>query len=694
MTISTTGNVITLAGNGGTTTFSFSFVGAGASDIFVTYTDLNGVAHSLSTSDYTLGLNPASVGQLWGIGGTVTYPISGSPIASGTYLTIERTLPLTQDVSISNQGAFYPQAVEQGLDKLEMQIQQLNTDNLYTMKFPQTDTALPDTLPSETFRQNKYLYFDASGQPTVTAGTPSTSSLIGASTKLVFLSAQVSLSAANALADSLTGTLVIDKNWSLTADLTITAPIVWFTGGIIDCNGHNLEFQTSFLPYPTIQAGPYQIIETHSHGGHITGAIMNTVLYPEWLGALPGSGNSGFTNSALVELEAFNAQSGIIGDYIIQFSGGAYYLTTAITNGTAGKATRWFGVDGYAGGPDATNVTQTGVNLPVRIFQGASSASGKGVYMKNLYLQGNGSAACIEVRDWCFFEHTENIYDGCAIGVFIRDNVSTRFAENVRGHRNLYNYGLTSYGIKFQTDSGTDSFRGFSETQFVFSRSHSAPATGTTFIYIDSAHGSWVYGAELTGTVTNLTNDAMYVIDCQAFGCFFRNFSLDVEQQAGGSITFGKTNPCYFGGPYTTNGSNSLIKGGTAVFDCTSIFGGAITTINRGWAKIDPFVISTNATFTIPTPVIGGTVMAFRFVIDDAFDFSSVVEAEIAVDTIGTAHYINKVFVNNFYNGLSLTFTTSQISVNSSGQLTFTINASGNPMTVSGVTEYYGGRAV
>ena len=42
MTVSTTTNVINYAGNDATTVFSFSFIGAAASDISVTYTNLAG----------------------------------------------------------------------------------------------------------------------------------------------------------------------------------------------------------------------------------------------------------------------------------------------------------------------------------------------------------------------------------------------------------------------------------------------------------------------------------------------------------------------------------------------------------------------------------------------------------------------------------------------------------------------------
>lgn len=129
MTISTTTSTITIAGNASTTVFSFPFVADSPSTMEVLYTDASGNTSTLSPSLYTLFINAPATGQLWGIGGTVTYPNTGSPpvpIAVGTFLTITRIVPLTQTVSISNQGAFYPQAVEQALDLLELQLQQVD----------------------------------------------------------------------------------------------------------------------------------------------------------------------------------------------------------------------------------------------------------------------------------------------------------------------------------------------------------------------------------------------------------------------------------------------------------------------------------------------------------------------------------------------------------------------------------------
>jgi len=126
MTVSTQTSQVTYFGNGSTTSWTFPFIGVAASDIEVSYTNLAGTTTILGPSQYTLTLNPAAVGSLWGIGGTVIYPISGSAITTGTFLTIRRIVPFQQTTSISNQGAFYPQAIEQALDLLELQLQQIS----------------------------------------------------------------------------------------------------------------------------------------------------------------------------------------------------------------------------------------------------------------------------------------------------------------------------------------------------------------------------------------------------------------------------------------------------------------------------------------------------------------------------------------------------------------------------------------
>lgn len=125
-TISNTQSQTVLYGNGSTNVFSFSFVADSASDLQVIYTNATGQQTTLLPSQYLVAISPVQPGDLWGVGGTVTYPLMGSPIVSGTSITIQRAIPLVQDTSMSNQGDFYPQVTEAALDTSVMQTQQVS----------------------------------------------------------------------------------------------------------------------------------------------------------------------------------------------------------------------------------------------------------------------------------------------------------------------------------------------------------------------------------------------------------------------------------------------------------------------------------------------------------------------------------------------------------------------------------------
>lgn len=117
-TVGTTTNMTVGQGNGVTTTFSYNFIIPSASTAIITYTTPAGVATTLAPNQYTI----TGIGNT--AGGTVTYPLMGSPIASGATLTIERLVPYTQTTSIANQGPTF-RAIEGALDNLTYQTQQL-----------------------------------------------------------------------------------------------------------------------------------------------------------------------------------------------------------------------------------------------------------------------------------------------------------------------------------------------------------------------------------------------------------------------------------------------------------------------------------------------------------------------------------------------------------------------------------------
>jgi hypothetical protein len=173
MTISTTQSSSgPLGGNGLTTAFTFNFVADSAADISVIYTNASGINTTLNPSQYALTINPAGSNQLWGIGGVVTYPLTGSPIATGTYLTINRILPLTQKTSVQNQGNYYAQVTEQALDTLCMEIQQVSAAQPRAIQIPITDpTTINTILPAASARANMVLSFDNLGNVITSAPT-------------------------------------------------------------------------------------------------------------------------------------------------------------------------------------------------------------------------------------------------------------------------------------------------------------------------------------------------------------------------------------------------------------------------------------------------------------------------------------------------------------------------------------------
>lgn len=125
MTITNQQSAVTTQGNGSTTSFTFNFLIPTSASCQVQIYDTT--VTPATTSSVTASLFTVSgVGVT--TGGVVSYPLSGSPLSSGQYLTISRVLPIVQETTIRNQGNFYPAAVENALDNLTMIAQQLQQD--------------------------------------------------------------------------------------------------------------------------------------------------------------------------------------------------------------------------------------------------------------------------------------------------------------------------------------------------------------------------------------------------------------------------------------------------------------------------------------------------------------------------------------------------------------------------------------
>lgn len=177
MTVNNSANKVIAAGTGAQTAFGFAFIAVKSSDLAVIVTDSSGIETTLQPAQYNVALNPTLPGQIWAIGGTVTYPLTGSPIPLGSTLTIVRQLSLTQLVALGNQGNEFPSAVETALDLLEMQIQQVAELFQRSIVAPVVDpSSINLIMPPAAQRANTGLAFDSQGN--VIAGTTPATGLI------------------------------------------------------------------------------------------------------------------------------------------------------------------------------------------------------------------------------------------------------------------------------------------------------------------------------------------------------------------------------------------------------------------------------------------------------------------------------------------------------------------------------------
>ena len=160
MTVFSTSSRVIYLGNDSTSTFAFAFKVNQPADFAVVYTDATGLDYTLSPSQYaasSFGLDA---------GGSVTYPLpGGSPIATGTRLTIYRDVAVTQPTSLSNQGAMWPQVIEAALDRLTYVAQKVTDAVSRSLVISPTDSASLSVLPNATQRANSVLAFDSPGQP-------------------------------------------------------------------------------------------------------------------------------------------------------------------------------------------------------------------------------------------------------------------------------------------------------------------------------------------------------------------------------------------------------------------------------------------------------------------------------------------------------------------------------------------------
>lgn len=132
-------------GNDATTSFTFSFKVFSALDIYVQLQTATGTVSTLTPyADYGVTLN---ANQDTSPGGSVTYPVSGAPLATGERLTIMGGMDITQETDLPAGGRYSALTIENAFDKLTMVDQEQQEQLNRSLVIPSTAAWASNDLP-------------------------------------------------------------------------------------------------------------------------------------------------------------------------------------------------------------------------------------------------------------------------------------------------------------------------------------------------------------------------------------------------------------------------------------------------------------------------------------------------------------------------------------------------------------------
>lgn len=133
-------------GNDAATSFPFDFKIFADSDLRVVLRDTLTAEYLLTLDvDYSVSMNPD---QNADPGGSISYPLSGSPLATGERLTISTGLQLSQQTVFTNLGKFFPATVEDTFDRLTMLLRQIQAESVRAIRVPVSLSDVLTDLPT------------------------------------------------------------------------------------------------------------------------------------------------------------------------------------------------------------------------------------------------------------------------------------------------------------------------------------------------------------------------------------------------------------------------------------------------------------------------------------------------------------------------------------------------------------------
>lgn len=159
MAVSVSTIKVQYTGNASTTAFAFSFPIAASSELSVYEND----TLKTLTTHYTV----AATNNDFEGGGTVTFVTAP---ATGIRITIARVTGLTSTLNFTTGDTLPAETLESSFNTLQRTVQELADKATRSLQMPlSNDGTLEMALPDTSARENSYLSFDASGEPTTTA---------------------------------------------------------------------------------------------------------------------------------------------------------------------------------------------------------------------------------------------------------------------------------------------------------------------------------------------------------------------------------------------------------------------------------------------------------------------------------------------------------------------------------------------
>ena len=156
-TVTDVTNKVAYTGNGSTKAFAFTFPITATSDMVVILrTVATGVELVLDeTTHYAL----SATNNDYSSGGTVT---TVSAYSSAYTLTLIRNVPESQDADLEDSGVLRLESLEDAIDRLTLQVQDLEEELGRCLKFPRSETNTSQ-LANSIDRASTTLVFDSSG---------------------------------------------------------------------------------------------------------------------------------------------------------------------------------------------------------------------------------------------------------------------------------------------------------------------------------------------------------------------------------------------------------------------------------------------------------------------------------------------------------------------------------------------------